>query len=77
MNTRRLELKLKTPHSLPVAQVYPQFRRVRLLDLSLTLLVPKTVAEAAKLDDGDTLDVYVEGPGAVSVRKQTPKPTFK
>jgi antitoxin MazE len=44
---------------------------------SLALRIPKPVAEAAKLCDGDTLDLDVEGPGAVRVRKPTVKPSLE
>ena len=44
---------------------------------SLALRIPKPVAEAAKLCDGDTLDIDVEGPGAVRLRKPISKPAFE
>jgi antitoxin MazE len=44
---------------------------------SLALRIPKPVAEAAKLRDGDTLDLDVEGPGSVRLRKPRRKPTLE
>jgi len=44
---------------------------------SLALRIPKPVAEAAKLHNGDTLDLDVEGPGAVRMRKPKHKPTLE
>jgi antitoxin MazE len=44
---------------------------------SLALRIPKSVAEAAKLQDGDTLDLDVEAPGSVRVRKPRSKPTLE
>jgi antitoxin MazE len=43
---------------------------------SLALRIPKPVAEAAKLCEGDTLDLDVVGPGTVRMRKPTPKLTL-
>ena len=40
---------------------------------SLALRVPKPIAEAAKLRDGDTLDLDVKGSGAVHMRKPSPR----
>lgn len=36
---------------------------------SLALRIPKPVAEAAELSDGDTLVLDVEGPGSVHIRR--------
>jgi antitoxin MazE len=44
---------------------------------SLALRIPQLVAQAAKLRDGDTLELDVEGPGAVRMRRPTPKPTLE
>ncbi len=44
---------------------------------SLAVRIPKPVAEAAKLRSGDALDVDVEGPGAVSIRKPQHEPTLQ
>ena len=44
---------------------------------SLALRIPKPVAEAAMLRDGDTLDLDVEGPGAVRMRKPASKATLE
>ena len=44
---------------------------------SLALRIPKPVADAANLRDGDTLDLEAEGPGAVRVRKPTSKPSLE
>ena len=43
---------------------------------SLALRIPKPVAEAAELRVGDTLDLDVDGPGAVRVRKPMAKVTL-
>lgn len=44
---------------------------------SLALRIPKSVAEAAKLRDGDTLVLDVEAPGSVRLRKPRHKPTLE
>jgi antitoxin MazE len=44
---------------------------------SLAVRIPKPVAEAAELRDGDALDLDVEGPGAVRIRKHRQKPTLE
>jgi antitoxin MazE len=44
---------------------------------SLAVRIPKAAAEAAKFRDGDSLDVNVEGSGAVIIRKAKKKPTLK
>jgi len=44
---------------------------------SLALRIPKSVAEAAKFRDGDTLDLDVEAPGSVRMRKPKHKPTLE
>ncbi len=44
---------------------------------SLAIRIPKPVADAAKLRSGDALDVDVEGPGAVSIRKPQHEPTLE
>jgi antitoxin MazE len=36
---------------------------------SLAIRIPKPIAVAAKLRTGDTLDLKVEGPGTVRIRK--------
>ena len=44
---------------------------------SLALRIPKSVAEAAELRDGDTLVLDVEAPGSVRLRKPRHKPTIE
>ncbi len=44
---------------------------------SLALRIPKSVAEAAKLRDGDTLLLDVEAPGSVRLRKPRQRPTLE
>jgi len=44
---------------------------------SLAVRIPKPVAMAAKLKTGDDLDVDVEGPGSVRIRKPKRKPTLE
>jgi antitoxin MazE len=44
---------------------------------SLAVRIPKPVADAARLCSGDTLDLDVEGPGAVRIRKPKHEPTLK
>jgi antitoxin MazE len=44
---------------------------------SLAVRIPKPVARAAQFYDGDTLDLYVEGLGAVRICKSTRKPILK
>jgi antitoxin MazE len=44
---------------------------------SFAIRIPKPVADAAKLRSGDTLELDVEGPGEVRVRKSRKKPTLK
>ncbi len=43
---------------------------------SLAVRIPKPVAEAAKLRQGDRLEVKVTGPGAVQIRTAKAKPTL-
>jgi antitoxin MazE len=44
---------------------------------SLAVRIPKPVATAAKLKTGDDLELDVEGPGRVRIRKPKRKPTLK
>jgi antitoxin MazE len=44
---------------------------------SFAIRIPKPIADAAKLRSGDALDLDVEGPGAVVVRKSGRKPSLK
>ena len=44
---------------------------------SLAVRIPKPVAEAAKLRSGDCLDVDVDGPGVVTIRKPQHEPTLE
>jgi antitoxin MazE len=44
---------------------------------SLAVRIPKPVAVAAKLRTGDDLEVDVEGPGRVRIRKLQRKPTLE
>jgi antitoxin MazE len=44
---------------------------------SLALCIPEPAAETAKLCEGDTLDLAVEGPGGVRMHKLLPKPTLE
>ena len=44
---------------------------------SLALRLPRSVAQAAKLHDGDILDLHLEGFGAVRMCKQTRKAILK
>ncbi len=44
---------------------------------SLAVRIPRPVAEAAKLRTGDALDVDVQGPGAVRIRKRKQEPTLE
>jgi antitoxin MazE len=44
---------------------------------SLAVRIPKPVAQAANLKDGDTLDLDVEGPGSVRIRKPKHQPTLE
>jgi antitoxin MazE len=44
---------------------------------SLAVRIPKPVAVAAKLRTGDDLEVEVEGPGRVRIRKPKRKPTLE
>ena len=44
---------------------------------SLAVRIPKHVANAAKLKEGDAVDLEVEGPGAVRLQKPDKKPTLK
>ena len=44
---------------------------------SLAVRIPKPVALAAKLKTGDELDVEVDGPGRVRIRKAKQKPTLE
>ena len=44
---------------------------------SLAVRIPKPVAVAAKLRTGDDLEVDVEGPGRVRIRKLKRKPTLE
>ncbi|HXJ04874.1 MAG TPA: AbrB/MazE/SpoVT family DNA-binding domain-containing protein [Candidatus Acidoferrum sp.] len=44
---------------------------------SLAVRIPKPVALAAKLRTGDDLEVDVEGPGRVRIRKPKQKPTLE
>lgn len=44
---------------------------------SLAVRIPKPVAVAAKLRKGDDLEVDVEGPGRVRIRKPKRKPTLE
>jgi antitoxin MazE len=43
---------------------------------SLAVRIPKPVAEAAKLRQGDRLEFRVTGPGAVQIRTAKTKPTL-
>ena len=43
---------------------------------SLAIRIPKAVAEAAKLRQGDRLELAVAGPGAVEIRSAKQKPTL-
>jgi antitoxin MazE len=44
---------------------------------SLAIRIPKSVASGAKLKEGDDLDLDVEGPGAVKLRRSAKKFTLK
>jgi antitoxin MazE len=44
---------------------------------SLAVRIPKPVAVAAKFRTGDDLEVDVEGPGRVRIRKPKRKPTLE
>ena len=44
---------------------------------SLAVRIPKPIATAAKLKTGDDLELDVEGPGRVRIRKSKPKPTLE
>jgi antitoxin MazE len=44
---------------------------------SLAVRIPKPVALAAQLKTGDDLEVDVEGPGRVRIRKPKRKPTLE
>jgi antitoxin MazE len=44
---------------------------------SMALRIPKPVADAAKLRPGDELQLAVDGPGSVSIRKSKKKPTLE
>jgi antitoxin MazE len=44
---------------------------------SMALRIPKPVADAAKLRAGDELELAVDGPGSVSIRKSKKKPTLE
>jgi antitoxin MazE len=44
---------------------------------SLAVRIPKTVAQAAKLKNGDDLEVDADGPGRVRIRKQKERPTLE
>lgn len=44
---------------------------------SLAVRIPKPVATAAKLRTGDNLELDVEGPGRVRIRKPKRKPTLE
>jgi antitoxin MazE len=44
---------------------------------SLAVRIPKPVALAAKLKSGDELEVDVDGPGRVAIRKRKQKPTLE
>src|SRR5580658_2628278 len=44
---------------------------------SLAVRIPKPVAMAAKLKTGDDLELDVEGPGRVRIRKPKRKPTLE
>jgi antitoxin MazE len=43
---------------------------------SMAVRIPKPVAEAAELRPGDVLELAVESPGAVSLRKPSRKPAL-
>jgi antitoxin MazE len=43
---------------------------------SLAVRIPKPVALAAKLKEGEDFEVDAEGPGSVSIRKPNPKLTL-
>ena len=43
---------------------------------SLAVRIPKPVAIAAKLETGDDLELDVEGPGRVKIRRPERKPTL-
>lgn len=43
---------------------------------SLAVRIPKPVAEAAKLCQGDRLEFKVPGPGAIQIRSAKSKPTL-
>jgi antitoxin MazE len=44
---------------------------------SLAVRIPKPVALAAKLKSGDELEVDVDGPGRVRIRKPRQRPTLE
>lgn len=44
---------------------------------SLAVRIPKTIAIAARLKTGDDLEVVVDGPGKVLIRKPWTKPTLE
>jgi antitoxin MazE len=44
---------------------------------SMALRIPKPVADAAELRPGDELELAVDGPGSVSIRKSKKKPTLE
>jgi antitoxin MazE len=44
---------------------------------SLAVRIPKPIATAAKLKTGDDLELDVEGPGRVRIRKSKRKPTLE
>jgi len=43
---------------------------------SMAVRIPKPVADAAKLRPGDVLELAVESPGTVSLRKPSKKPAL-
>jgi antitoxin MazE len=43
---------------------------------SLAIRVPKPVAAAAELKQGDRLEFHVTGPGAIHIRAEKAKPTL-
>lgn len=44
---------------------------------SLAVRIPKPIATAAKLKTGDNLELDVDGPGRVRIRKPKGKPTLE
>jgi antitoxin MazE len=44
---------------------------------SLAVRIPKPIADAAQLNPGDKLELDVEAPGAVTLRKPKQKPSLR